>query len=140
MIKGQCPLFYATTAYCHLVPSETNNLPVPVALEVVAIDPTGAVVVVLFAVIAVVKKYKPATALATAAVPDDVKLAPVTAPVAATVAEVIAPVAAIEAEVTAPDTVTLSNEGSAYATPVALVFGIIIKVLTNRKVSGFKLR
>lgn len=57
-----------------------NNLPVPVALVVVASEPTGAVVVVLFAVIAVVRKYRPAVALAAAAVPEEVTLVAVTTP------------------------------------------------------------
>jgi hypothetical protein len=42
-----------------------NSLPVPVALVVVASDPTGAVVAVELAVIAVVRKYRPAVALET---------------------------------------------------------------------------
>jgi len=74
------------------VPSEINSLPVPVALVVVAKEPTGALVVVEFAVIAVVKKYRPAVALATTAVVVAVEVM---------VAAVIAPV-----------TDTLSNSGS----------------------------
>jgi hypothetical protein len=87
---------HATTGYCHLVPSEINSLPVPVAFVVVANEPTGTLVVVLLAVIAVVKKYKPAVAFAAAAEPDVVMLVAVTAP---------------KAE--APVTVRLSNDGSA---------------------------
>ena len=45
-------------------PSETNSLPAPVALVVVAIEPFGALVVVELAVIAPVRKYRPAVALA----------------------------------------------------------------------------
>jgi hypothetical protein len=83
-------------------------------LVVVAIEPTGAVVVVEFAVIAVVREYKPAVALAAAVEPLDVNEAPVTAPEAATVAAVTAPeaatlVAVTAANVEAPVTVTDSN-------------------------------
>jgi hypothetical protein len=85
-----------------------NNLPVPVAFVVVAKEPTGAVVVVLFAVIAVVRKYRPAVALAAAAEPEVVMLVAVTA-----------------AKVDAPVTVRLWNEGSAYATPVAIELGMM---------------
>jgi hypothetical protein len=73
-----------------------NSLPVPVALEVVASEPTAAVVVVELAVIAVVKKYRPAPLV-------PVRLVVETAP-----------------RVDAPVTVRLWNEGSAYATPVAI--------------------
>jgi len=67
-------------------------------LVVVAREPTGAVVVVTFAVIAVVRKYRPAVALAMTApvVADDVMDEADTAP-----------------KVVVPVTVTLSNCGSA---------------------------
>ena len=81
-----------------------NSLPVPVALVVVASEPFGAVVVVVLAVIAVVRKYSAATALPAAAVPEVVT----------------------DAAVIGPDTVTLSKAGSENATPVAFVFGIVI--------------
>ena len=81
-----------------------NSLPVPVALVVVASEPFGAVVVVVLAVIAVVRKYSAATALPAAAVP----------------------VVVTDAAVIDPDTVTLSKAGSEYATPEAFVFGIVI--------------
>ena len=86
-----------------------NSLPKPVALVVVASEPTGAVVVVLLAVMAVVRKYRPATAF------DAAALLLVTTDVAVTAPRVDAPV-----------TVRLSNCGSLYATPWALVFGISI--------------
>jgi hypothetical protein len=86
-------------------------------LVVVANEPAGAVVVVVPAVIAVVKKYKPATALAAAAVPLEVMLGEEML-VAVTVSRVEAPV-----------TVKLSNEGSAKATPTAFVFGIIFSFI-----------
>ena len=60
-------------ANCHLEPSEINNFPAPVAFDVVPIEPFGAVVTVELAVMAVDKKYKPATPLETAALPVDVK-------------------------------------------------------------------
>jgi hypothetical protein len=56
-------------------------------------------------------------------VPDT--LAPETAPEAETLAADTAPVTAALAAETAPVTVTLSNSGSAKATPTALVFGIV---------------
>jgi hypothetical protein len=40
---------------CHFVASEKKSLPLPVAFVVNAIDPAGAEVVVVFAVIAVLK-------------------------------------------------------------------------------------
>jgi hypothetical protein len=92
-----------------LAPSEINSLPAPVALLVVPIDPLGAVVVVVFAVMAVLKKYTPATALDAAASPLDTKLDAVTAPSA-----------------DAPVTVRLSSWGSAYATPIGLLFAMIM--------------
>jgi hypothetical protein len=72
-------------------------LPKPVALVVVANEPTGAEVVVTLTVIAEVKKYKPATALAAAALPLEVILG----------AEIL--VAVTAASVEAPVTVKLSN-------------------------------
>jgi len=75
-----------------------NSLPVPVALVVVASEPVGALVVVEFAVIAVVKKYRPAVAFAT------------TEPV---VADEVNDVTLTASNAEAPVTVKLSNCGSA---------------------------
>jgi hypothetical protein len=74
-------------------------------LLVVPIEPLGAEVVVELAVIAVVRKYKPAVAFATTAsvVAVDVMVGAVISPV----------------------TDTLSNSGSEYATPTALVLAMI---------------
>jgi hypothetical protein len=47
---------YVIAANCHFAPSETNSLPTPVAFVVTPIEPATAVVVVVFAVIAVVRK------------------------------------------------------------------------------------
>jgi hypothetical protein len=96
-------------------------MPVPVALLVKPKLPLGAVVVVTLFVIAVVKKYTPPDALDATAplVAVDARLAPVTAPVAATLEAVTT------ARDDAPVTAKLSNCGSAYATPVALLLGII---------------
>ena len=83
-----------------------NSLPVPVAFVVVANEPTGAVVVVELAVIADVRKYKPAVALATTApvVADEVNVLPL----------IVAPVMVVP----------LTSSGSEKATPTGLVLGI----------------
>ena len=91
-----------------------NSLPVPVALVVVAKEPTGAVVVVELAVMAVVRKYRLAVALPAAAVPVVVTL-----------------VADTAARVEVPVTVNESNCGSAYATPTALVLGMMCPLETG---------
>jgi hypothetical protein len=101
---AEAPLNYATTGYCHLVPSEMNSLPRPVAFVVVANEPTGAEVVVELAVIAEVKKYRPAVPLETAA--------PFVA-VLDTAPDVVTVVAVTAANVEVPVTTTLSNCGSA---------------------------
>jgi len=93
--------------------TDVNSLPAPVTLVVVPNDPAGAVVVVVPAVIAVVKKYMPATALDAAAVPLDVMLGE----------EML--VAVTAASVDAPVTDRLSNSGSEYATPIDLLLGMI---------------
>jgi hypothetical protein len=83
-----------------------NSLPRPVALVVVANEPTGAEVVVEFAVMADVKKYSPAVPFAIVApvVADEVNVELVmTAPV-----------------IVVPDT----SSGSLYATPTGLVLGM----------------
>jgi len=85
---------------------------VPVALVVVAIEPTGTVVVVTFAVIAVVKKYRPAVALAT--------VAPVVA------VEVSVPLK-VDAVISAPVMVVpATSSGSEYATPTGLELAMIV--------------
>ena len=92
-----------------------NSLPVPVAFVVVANEPTGAVVVVELAVIADVKKYSPAVALAT------------TAPVVAVdvnVPETVAVVSVLPLIVAPEMVVPLTSSGSEKATPTGLVLGI----------------
>jgi hypothetical protein len=93
------------------VPSAINSLPVPVALVVVAIEPTGTEVVVTFAVIALVKKYRPAVAFA------------IVAPVVAV--EVNVPLT-VEAVIAAPVTVVPEvSSGSLKATPTGFVFAMM---------------
>jgi hypothetical protein len=94
------------------VPSAINSLPRPVALVVVANEPTGALVVVVLAVIALVKKYRPAVALAT--------VAPVVA------VDVNVPLT-VEAVIAAPVIVVPeTSSGSEYATPTGLELAIIV--------------
>jgi hypothetical protein len=94
-----------------------NSLPVPVALVVVAREPTGAVVVVELAVIAEVRKYKPAVAFAT------------TGPVVAVDATVPLNV---EAVIVAPVIVVPeTSSGSEYATPTGLVLGMSVPFKTG---------
>jgi hypothetical protein len=99
-----------------------NSLPVPVALVVVAKEPTGAVVVVVLAVIAVVKKYSPAVAFATTGpvVAVDVSV-PDTVAVVSVEPVMVAPLIAAPAMV-----VPATSSGSEYATPTGLVFAMIV--------------
>jgi len=99
------------------VPSAINSLPRPVALVVVANEPTGAVVVVVLAVIALVKKYRPAVAFA------------ITGPVVAVEVNVPLTVALVEVEpvMVAPVMVVpATSSGSEYATPTGLELAIIV--------------
>jgi len=84
-------------------------------LVVVASEPAGAVVVVVPAVIAVVRKYKPAVALATTGpvVAVDVNV-PDTVAVVSVLPLIVAPVMVVP----------LTSSGSEKATPTGLVFGI----------------
>ena len=94
-----------------------NSLPVPVALVVVAKEPTGAVVVVEFAVIADVRKYKPAVAFAIVAPVVAVEVnVPLTVAVVKVEPLIVAPVIVV------PET----SSGSEYATPTGLVFAMMI--------------
>jgi hypothetical protein len=86
-------------------------------LEVVPIEPDGAVVVVTFAVIALVRKYTPAVAFA------------ITAPVVAVEVNVPLTVAPVEVElvITAPVIVVpATSSGSEYATPTGLVLAMVV--------------
>jgi hypothetical protein len=86
-------------------------------LVVVAIEPAGTVVVVTFAVIALVRKYKPAVAFA------------ITAPVVAVEVNVPLTVALVEVEpvITAPVIVVpATSSGSEYATPTGLVLAMVV--------------
>jgi hypothetical protein len=86
-------------------------------LVVVAIEPAGTVVVVTFAVIALVRKYKPAVAFA------------ITAPVVAVEVNVPLTVAPVEVElvITAPVIVVpATSSGSEYATPTGLVLAMVV--------------
>jgi hypothetical protein len=88
---------------------------VPVALVVVAIEPFGAVVVVVFAVMAVVKKYNPAVALAITAPVVAVEVnVPDTVAVDSVLPLIVAPVMVVP----------LTSSGSEKATPTGFVFGI----------------
>jgi hypothetical protein len=92
-----------------------KSWPAPVALVVVASEPAGAVVVVDPAVIAVVRKYRPAVALAT------------TGPVVAVdvnVPETVAVVSVLPLIVAPVMVVPLTSSGSEKATPTGLVLGI----------------
>jgi hypothetical protein len=93
------------------VPSEINIFPAPVAFEVVPIEPFGAVVVVVLAVIAEVKKYRPAVALAT------------TGPVVAV--EVNVPLTEEPVITASAIVVPETSSGSAKATPIGLVLAMI---------------
>jgi hypothetical protein len=91
-------------------------------LVVVPIEPTGAVVVVVLAVIALVKKYKPAVAFA------------IVAPVVAVDVNVPVTVAFVEVEpvMTAPVIVVpATSSGSEYATPTGFVFAMIVSFKTG---------
>jgi hypothetical protein len=92
-----------------------NSLPVPVALLVVASEPTAAVVVVVLAVIAVVRKYRPAVALATTGPVVAVEVnVPETVAVVSVLPLIVAPVMVVPA----------TSSGSEKATPTGLVLGI----------------
>jgi hypothetical protein len=79
-------------------------------LVVIPSEPEGALVVVVLAVIAVLKMYTPALVFAATSFPVVWIVEAMTPPFATT----------------APDTVTLSSSGSAYATPIGLLFAMIL--------------
>jgi hypothetical protein len=100
-------------------------LPVPVALVVVPIDPTGAVVVVELAVIAVVRKYRPAVALATTGPVVAVEVNVPETVAVVRVAPVIVGAERVPPLIVAPVMVVpLTSSGSEKATPTGFVFGI----------------
>lgn len=107
------------------MPSEMKILPVPVALVVVPIDPTGAVVVVELAVIAVVRKYRPAVALATTGPVVAVEVNVPETVAVVRVAPVIVGAERVPPLIVAPVMVVpLTSSGSEKATPTGFVFGI----------------
>ena len=109
-----------------------NSLPVPVALVVVAKEPTGAVVVVELAVMAEVKKYRPAVAFATTGpvVAVDVK-------VPDTVAVVSVEPVMVDALIAAPVMVVpATSSGSENATPTGLVFAMMCPFKTGAEAPG----
>jgi hypothetical protein len=114
-------IYYVSTGNSHLPATEVNNLPAPVAFVVVANEPAGAVVVVVPAVMAVVKKYKPAVPLAIVApvVAVEVKV-PLTVAVVKVEPVIVEPVI-VASVIVVPET----SSGSEYATPTGLVLGII---------------
>jgi hypothetical protein len=105
-----------------LEPSEIKILPVPVALVVVAIDPFGALVVVELAVIAPVRKYRPAVALAITAsvVAVDVNVPEIVAVVRA--APEMVPPLMVAPVMVVPET----SSGSEKATPTDLLLGMVV--------------
>jgi hypothetical protein len=95
-------------------------------LVVVANEPTGTEVVVVLAVIAVVKKYKPAVPFAIVAPVVAVEVnVPLTVAVVK-VEPVIVELAIVELAIAAPVIVVPeTSSGSEYATPTGLVLGMI---------------